>query len=183
MNASTVNTSNVQILDPNNTSVPIGSITTGGANTFVFSPASPLASNTKYIIKFGTGIQDTFGTSLPQTLRYAFTGTSITPVGLMLNPVNNATGVSRTSSLSLWFSENMNATTINSSTVQLAAVIAPSISIPITVSGSGNSYTVTPIGTLLPNTQYMLTFTTSIQDTSGNAMSALSQAQYFTTGN
>jgi|GEM_PF-5236031 len=182
MNTTTINSTNVQLLGPNNVVIPIGSIVAGASNTFTFAPVNPLTANTQYIVQFGTGIKDTAGNSLPLTLRYATTGTATTPVGVMINPVNNTTGVLRSQGLSLWFSETMNASTINGTTVQLKAVSAPSVIIPTLISGSGNSYTVTPASILTANTQYMLSFTTGVQDLNGNSMSNLSQVQYFTTG-
>ncbi|HLX52430.1 MAG TPA: Ig-like domain-containing protein, partial [Aquella sp.] len=162
--------------------IPIGTITAGGSNTFIFAPVTSLSSNTQYTILFGPGIQDTSGNSLPLTFRYATTNTALTPIGVMINPVNNATGVLRSSTLSLWFSTTMNASTVNSTNILLAAVSAPSVLVPATFTGSGNSYTVTPTSPLAANTIYMLSFTSGVQDINGNPMSNLSQVQYFTTG-
>jgi hypothetical protein len=94
------------------------------------------------------------------------------------NPANNATGVSRNNAITILFSEAMNPTTINSSTV---IVKQGTTVIPGTLTYSGMTAVFKPTDNLLAMTVYTVTITTGAKTVAGNSISS-NVVTTFTTG-
>jgi hypothetical protein len=93
------------------------------------------------------------------------------------NPTAGQTGVDKDATVTAIFSESMNASTINSSTVTVNSNGSP---VSGSVSYSGITATFTPSSRLSPNTVYTVTVTTAAQDLAGNSM-ASDESWRFTT--
>ena len=106
-------------------------------------------------------------------------GTDMTPPTVTAtSPDNNATGVTVNASISVTFSEPMNAETITGATF---TVRSGSTDVPGTVSYSGTTATFTPSHNLALSTSYTATVTTGARDLAGNAL-ASNYVWNFTTG-
>lgn len=85
------------------------------------------------------------------------------------SPTNNATGVVRNTDVAFTFSEEMDPSTINTSTFILTK---GTTTIPGTVAYSGKTATFTPTTPLSGGTAYTATITTGARDLGGNAVTA-----------
>jgi len=85
------------------------------------------------------------------------------------SPAGSATGVGVSSAISATFSEDMDSSTITTSTFTLSS---SSGSVSGTVSYSNKVATFTPSSNLSYSTTYTITITTGVKDISGNAMSS-----------
>jgi hypothetical protein len=100
------------------------------------------------------------------------------PTVASTNPTNNATGVTRNNAITIVFSEDMDPTTINSSTV---IVKQGTTVVPGTVTYSNKTAIFKPTDNLLALTVYTITITTGAKTVAGNSI-ASSETSTFTTG-
>lgn len=100
------------------------------------------------------------------------------PTVSSVSPANGATGVALSATISATFSEEMEESTVTTSTF---AISTGGNNINGTISHSGNTYTFTPSTSLTSNTQYTATITTGVKDSAGNAL-ASNYTWSFTTG-
>ncbi len=94
------------------------------------------------------------------------------------SPLDGATGVARTGSVTATFDEDIFATTVDDNSFTLASTGA--VRSNVSFDGASNVATLTPTDTLAMATTYTATLTTSITDLSGNAL-ASSYTWSFTT--
>jgi hypothetical protein len=102
----------------------------------------------------------------------------VCPVVSATIPSDGATGVPLNQIISVTFNEEMNPTTINTSSI---IITVAGVVVPGTVSFSGNTATYSTTSILTANTLYTGTVTTAVKDLAGNAL----QTDYiwtFTTG-
>lgn len=102
----------------------------------------------------------------------------VCPVVSSTLPADGAFGVPLNQVVTINFNEEMNASTINSSSIVISEA---GVAVPGTVSYSGNSATFTPTSRFKTNTLYSGKVTTAVKDVAGNAL----QTDYlwtFTTG-
>jgi hypothetical protein len=94
------------------------------------------------------------------------------PSVISLSPGNSAGGMPINSSIIAVFSQPMNRTTINTSSVEVWLVSNPSgwVTVPgtVNVDATGRVMTFTPIGLLAVNAEYYLLMTNAIKDATGN---------------
>ena len=104
---------------------------------------------------------------------------AVAPVVSSTDPANNATGVALNTKIAATFSEAMNPSTINATTV----VVTSPGQVPIagTVAYVGTTATFTPASPLAPNTTYTLTVTVGATDVAGNSLAG-NFVDSFTTG-
>jgi hypothetical protein len=145
-----------------------------GTNTVAFYPSVPLAYSTQYTLTISTGAKDLAGNGLASPATVSFTTRAQpdqTPPSVTgSNPANGATGV-LPSALTVTFSEDMNSSTINTSTFTVTSNGNP-------VSGTVAYNSGTRVATFTPTTPFTTgqnvtaTVTTGVQDLAGNAMSS-----------
>ena len=169
MNPATINTSTF-ILRQGTTVIP-GTVTYSGS-TASFAPAANLGFNTTYTATITTGAKDMSNNALVSNYIWSFTTAPIPPdvtppTVIFTDPVNGATAVPISKTLSATFSEAMNPATINSTTFLLKQ---GATSIPGTVTYSGTTAYFIPSANLSPNTVYTATITTGAQDLAGNGL-------------
>lgn len=92
--------------------------------------------------------------------------TGLCPLVIDTNPDNAAINVSLNQVITVTFNEEMNPTTINSSSF----IVTGSAIIGGTVTYSGTTATFTPLVNLTPNTTYAVKITTDVKDLRGNAL-------------
>lgn len=94
------------------------------------------------------------------------------------NPVDNATGIARNNSITVSFSKEMDASTINASTFLVKQGTTP---VDGTVTYSGTTATFNPTLALSAGLVYTATLTTGVKDLAGNALPS-NKVWSFTTG-
>ncbi|MFO0744230.1 MAG: Ig-like domain-containing protein [Myxococcota bacterium] len=164
----------------------VGSIITV-SNVAIFSPDALLQPDTEYTATITNGVTDLAGNHLELTYVWHFTtGTALdatAPTVVLVNPLDLATNVPIDTSIDATFSEDMDPTTLNATTM---TVTGPDISNEVlgTVVYDAVNQLVTfqPVVDLMPATTYTVTLTTDVRDLSGVP---LEQAVVwsFTTGN
>ncbi len=149
-----------------------------------FTPAVNLLPNQAYTGTITTGATNLTGIALVSDYSFSFTTgatADITaPTILSTNPANSAINVGINTTVGITFSEAMNSSTINTSTITLnqgATTISGALSY------TGNTATFTPSTSLLAGTIYTITITTGAKDIAGNALAANTVFSFTTIAN
>lgn len=179
MDPASINTSNFTLKQ--GTTGVAGTVTYSGM-TALFDPTADLTPNTVYTAALSTGARSNSGAGSAKDYVWTFTTGAVAdivlPVLSEVNPADNETGVALNHAIVFNFSEAMDKTTINNSTVIVKEGLT-------TVSGSvtytGTTATFTPTANFNPNSVYTVTVTTGAKDLAGNTM-ASNQVSGFTTG-
>jgi hypothetical protein len=183
MNASTVNTSTVTLVTSTGTSVSGSVIYDVASNTATFAPASALAFSTSYKLEV-SGATDLAGNAVTPSYSATFSTGSppdVTPPSVTSSvPVNGATGVAITVTPEATFSEPMDASTINASTVTLVTSGGTAVPGTVMYHAQLNMVRFTPAAPLSYSTVYTLTVSTAVRDLAANAMAAAFSAQFTT---
>ncbi len=179
MDSTTITTASFTLMQ--GTSFVSGTVSYTGTIA-TFTPASNLMPNTIYTATITTTAKNLTGNSLANNYVWSFsTGTAaiaILPTVISTYPVNAATGVPFNQKIAVTFSENLNATTLTTSTFTLMQGTTP---VSGFVSYSGTTAIFAPSSNLSPNTGYTATVTTGAKDSLGNAL-ANNYVWSFTTG-
>jgi methionine-rich copper-binding protein CopC len=157
------------------TPVPINVSYTAATNTANIAPLSPLTNGTQYTLRVTTGVKDLAGNALASTFNSTFTVDTSPPTVTANTPANLATGVATSTTVTVTFSEVMDASTIISPATNVRLVItAGSVAVGGTVSYNAATRvaTFTPSSALLPSTNYTATVTTGVKDAAGNALAS-----------
>ncbi|MBI5206187.1 MAG: Ig-like domain-containing protein [Candidatus Firestonebacteria bacterium] len=171
MNASTIDT-NTFILKDNGNNTVSGTVTYTGA-TASFTPSSNLAYNMNYTATLSTGVKDLAGNPMTGDYTWNFT-TGDTPDTeapeiILTNPSDNAADISVNTKIAVVFSEQINASTINTNTFILKYNENDYLS--GTVSYNGTVAVFTPLSDLTGNTTYTVIISTGIKDLANNPIS------------
>jgi hypothetical protein len=170
MDPSSINTSSI-ILNHGTVNV-IGAVSYSGV-TAIFTPAVNLLPNTQYTGTITTQVKDLADNFLANNYVWSFTTgatADLTPPTVILtDPINFETGVSLDKSITVTFSEAIDASTVTTATF---TVMQSSVFISGTVTFSGTTAVFTPSENLSPNETYTATVTTGIKDLAGNSMAA-----------
>lgn len=162
-------------------------VVTGNAvydgTTLTFTSTDDLLPNTVYTATIDKSAVDKNGTSMLENFVWSFTTGAqpdvTKPTVTESDPANNSTGVARNKIVTANFSEEMNSSTINTSTFIL---LKGTTEIPGTVTYSGTAASFTPTTMLEAGTTYTAKITTGSQDLAGNAL-AVNNEWNFTTSN
>jgi hypothetical protein len=175
INAATVTAATVELRDAGNNLIPATLNTSSGVVTL--TPSSPLANSTTFTltIKGGSsGVKDLSGNALVNDFVSSFTTViiDVTPPAISsVTPVDGATGVSLTTTVTATFNEAISAATITAANVQLKD--AGNNTIAATLNTSSNVVTLTPSAALNNSIVYTVTIkggTTGVKDIAGNAL-------------
>ncbi|MEK7483421.1 MAG: Ig-like domain-containing protein [Planctomycetota bacterium] len=182
MNAGTISISSFTLVSQTGTLI-VGTVSyVVGSNVATFSPNNDLLAGTDYTATITTQATDLAGNSLVSDVIWSFT-TGITPdttapTVIPVIPLAGASGVPLNSAVTALFSEDMLASTINSTSftvISSAGVVAGSFAIV------GPNATFTPTNDLTPDTLYVVTITTDVTDLAGIPLAA-DYLWSFTTG-
>ncbi len=151
-----------------------------GNTVLTFTPSSDLAYSTTYTVTVGTGAQDAAGNPLASAASFGFTTAAapdiLAPTVTGTSPIDGATGVATTASVSVTFSEEMNTTSTEG-----AFSISPSVSGTFGWNSGSTVLTFTPSDNLADATTYTVTVDTGAQDVAGNSLASTTSFN-FTTG-
>lgn len=147
-----------------------GSIGLSGS-TISFTPNAALPHEAEVTALITTGVKDEAGNNLPADYEWSFVimdePDDISPEVTSTNPTANATHVDVKSLITATFSEPMNESTINSSTI---IVTKEGDTVSGSISYSGNKVTFNPNGDLREKKTYQVTITKGVEDLAGNAL-------------
>lgn len=158
---------------------PISGTISYSGNTATFTPAAPLTANTTYTGRVTTAVKDVNGNAMQADYTWSFsTGSTLAPLVVSTDPVNNATGVFLNKIITAKFNLPMDPVSINSTTftIQKGGLL-----IAGTVTYTDTTATFTPAVDLSPNTVYNCIITTGVKSASGISMAA-DYPWTFTTG-
>lgn len=162
--------------------IPVPGFVSYSGITGIFAPTSNLSPNTAYSVTITTGSKDLAGNALVNNYVWSFTtGSSAivtAPIVSSTDPINAASGIPINQKIAATFSNTMDATTITTSTFNLAQ---GTTSVSGFVSYSGATAIFAPASNLAPNTEYTVTITTGAKNLAGNAI-ANNYIWNFTTG-
>jgi hypothetical protein len=150
--------------------VALSSITAGANNSYTFSPATTLKQQTTYYLVLSNGITDMAGNALPNTSFSFTTGDFTAPTVGIINPSNNATGVSANPTIQIQFSEAVQSINTNTITLHEGSASGSTVALSSITAGANNSYTFSPATTLKQQTTYYLVLSNGITDMAGNAL-------------
>ena len=123
---------------------------------------------TRYIIFLKNDVLDTKGHSLSQNYTWQFvTRDESVPNIVSVYPSDNSTDVIVSSDITVYFSEAIEPSSVNSSTVQLLNGINI---VPTTFSVDSDKLTITPTDDLNQDTEYTILITTGVTDLSGTGL-------------
>ena len=140
-----------------------------------------MANSTVYTAKViggASGVKDVAGNALASDYSWSFTtvAADITPPTVTsVTPVNGATGVSVSTTVSAIFNEAMNAATINSSTIELRNASNTLVTATVSYNAGTRTVTLTPSAALTNSTVYtakVIGGTSGVKDAAGNALAS-----------
>ncbi len=183
LNASTVNTTTVSLLQGGSTVVPIAVSLVGGGTIIQITPSGFLAANTSYTVQLATGLQGVNGHALQFTGTYlSFTtgaGTdTVNPTVLLVSPPNGAGNVGDNANIRVRFSEAINQLTVSGSTIAISG--GGVTQVPYSFSFNGTQEVLIAPYTPLPDATQMSVAISGVTDVRGNQV--VSQTTQFTTG-
>jgi hypothetical protein len=177
MDPTTINGTTVTLRVTSPSAAVAGTVSyNAGMNMAIFTPTSPLAA-TGYTVTVTTGVEDVAGNALASQFTSTFTSTAgpdaTAPTVTGVVPASGATGVSVNSAVTVTFSEGMDPTTINGTTITLKnTVTSAAVAGTVSYNSTTNVATFTPTSALTAGTGYTVTVTTGVKDLAGNAMAA-----------
>jgi methionine-rich copper-binding protein CopC len=189
MDAATINTTTVTLKVTATGSSVAGTVSyNSGTKTATFTPSSTLSYSTGYTLTVTTGVKDVAGNAMASQFSSAFTTIpqpdTTPPTVSSTSPANSAVGVLPSSVVTVTFSEAMNASTINGSSVTLTVTsTGNAVAGTVSYNSGNNTATFTPSASLDYATGYTITVTTAVTDLAGNAMAATFNSSFTTIQN
>ena len=177
MNLSTINTTNIVVMDNGSNPFVVSGVWSllGNDVTAIFDPTNDLSYSSTIGVTVGTGVTDSAGNALASQYQWSFSTSSapdITPPTIAsASPSYDATSVSVTDNITITFSESMDSSTINSTNI---TVVDSSNNV---VSGSwtysGTTATFNPSNDLSYETTYTVTVGNGVKDSAGNSLASI----------
>ena len=178
MNSGTINATNIQLRDPANTVIPAVVTYDEGTFTAVLNPVDDLVSQTVFSGHVLTGVTDVAGNALASEFTWSFTteGADVTaPTVISVKPINASTKLHLATNATIYFSEAMNESTLNASSIQLHDSSNNLIDAEVTYDGATQSAIINPTADLSYGTAYIVRVVggdLGIADTSNNHLAA-----------
>lgn len=175
MNPATINQASLTLQGAG----PVAGTITYQGKTASFTPSSSLANNTTYTGRVSASVKDVHGNNLQTDYVWTFsTGATLSPVVIMTDPVNHATGVPLNKHVLAMFNMVMDPSTINATSFTLKRGLSDVTGI---VSYSGTTAVFVPLVALTANTLYTAMISTSVKNAGGTSLAA-NYTWTFTTG-
>ena len=159
----------------------VATTATVSGNTVTLTPTAPLTASTTYRVNVSTAVRDLANNPVAAASSTTFTTAAAPPppdttppTVASVTPPNTATGVATTATVTVRFSE---AVTANGG-VTLA--INGGATVATTVSGTGDTVTLTPTAPLTAGTTYRVSVSTAVRDLANNPVAAASSTTFTT---
>lgn len=145
------------------------------SRTATFTPSVSLSPEVEYVVTVTDGVKNNAGTPLMATTSWNFvTGHSAdttAPTVSSVTPLESATDVAVTSTVTARFSEALDSSTVNTTSVQL---LNGSSTVSASVNYAADVITLTPGSSLDYSTTYTANLRTGLTDLAGNAFGGMS---------
>ncbi len=165
MNPLTINATTFTLMQ--GTTVVTGVVTYSGTTAY-FTPTANLLPGAVYTATITTGAKNPAGTALANNYVWTFTtGTTVTPVVISTDPVNNAIGVALNKIVTATFNMAMDPLTINATTFTIKQGTTAFLG---TVTYSGSTAYFTGTTPFVSNMVYTATITTGAKNLAGTAL-------------
>lgn len=151
------------------------------ANRASFLAGAPLAENALHTVTLTTGLADANGNNLASASTFKFTTVGVPPKVVRTVPDKDAVGVPLNVKVSIEFSEPMNTSTINATTITLAAG-ATSVAGAVTYDAATRKAELAPGALLSENTEYTLTVAAGARDANGVILGVAYSSKFITQG-
>ncbi len=179
MDAGTIN-GNTITLKNTTTGTPVAGAVSYNVATRVatFAPTVALANGTGYTVTVTTGAKDASGNPLPGQFTSTFTTAAAPdntpPTVVATAPLDGATNVAISTTVTATFSEAMDAATITASGTFTLKTTSGGVAVPgtVTYSAATNTATFSPTSPLSNSTGYTATISTAAKDLAGNPLAA-----------
>ncbi|HUQ19901.1 MAG TPA: Ig-like domain-containing protein [Gemmatimonadaceae bacterium] len=176
MNSATVTGSVALVIASNSSPVAANVSYDAATNTATLIPSAPLSFATAYTITVSTGAKDLSGNSLPSTITSGFSTASapdvIAPNVVSVTPANLAAGINVSTNITIEFSEAMNSSSINASTVVLTLTgTSSTVAGTVSYNPATRTATFTPSSALAFSTSHTITVS-GVTDLSGNGLAS-----------
>ena len=156
---------------------PVSGTLTYVGTIAVFTPSSNLAPNTIYTGTITTGAKDLAGNAMANDYVWDFTTAAVVdlvaPTVISTDPVNNAIGVASNKEVTATFSEEMDPSSITTSTVSMTGLGGISVTGTVSYAAATKRLTFKPSSNLASNTTFTVTIkggTTGAKDLAGNPL-------------
>jgi hypothetical protein len=186
LNPSTISGTSFLVTGPG-TTVVTGTLTYDAANrSIVFDPDFLLTTGTTFTVRITTSVEDVAGNSMTSDYVWSFTtglSTDVTPPTVTsTNPADGAIGVPINTTVTAFFSEAMDASTLTTTTFTFTLDQAGTpVTGTVTCPSPGSFATFTPDSNLAISMVYDATITIGVTDLAGNNL-AVEYTWSFTTG-
>ncbi|HXY54423.1 MAG TPA: Ig-like domain-containing protein, partial [Nitrospirota bacterium] len=171
MDASTINESSVPIISDTDSNTVAGSYSTVGAVT-VFTPSQNLNPHTRYKIGVSTDVTDSYGIPMATAQIFYFTTQSFPPPRVVdIQPADRSKNASLRTAISILFSKPMDPDTIWTSNISLSNAAGGYYG-SVEYNQTLNAATFYPDNDFASNTNYVLTISTGVTDTTGAPMAS-----------
>lgn len=176
MDASTITAANLTMRATESGTAMTGTVAYNTTtHVATFTPSATLAQNTSYTVTVSSSVKDAAGNTIGTPYPFVFTtGDTVPPTVLQVIPKADSVNVPTNSTIQVFFSETMDQSTINASTVTLRTTVT-SVLVTTNLSYNASTNVLTVTGTLAPSTGYTLTIAagaTGVKDISGNPLAA-----------
>ncbi len=186
MDSSTINTTNITMVD--NASNSINGVVTYSSKVATFNPSSDLNWSTTYTMTVSTGVKDSASNALSSNYSWSFTTASsnstVRPTVASVTPAGGSDNISLSTNITITFSEAMDTSTITTSNTLNGTNITLKDSSGNSIQGaitySNNVATFNPSSNLSYSTTYTIDISTSVANSSGNYL-GIPYSRSFTT--
>ncbi|RHX86232.1 Ig-like domain-containing protein [Leptospira stimsonii] len=182
MNCTSINGTTFTLKNNVTNALVSGTVTCLGTSA-TFTPDNPLAFSTAYRVDISSMMKDLAGNYLSNSQNWVFTTSSApdttAPLVSFVSPGIGAQGTGVNASISVAFSEPINCASIIGNFTLDDNILVPG-DVSVSLSCSGTTASITPLGALAFNTTYTAYLTNAITDMNGNPLPASNWS--FTTG-
>jgi hypothetical protein len=177
MDATSINASTVSISATAGGSAIAATVGYNAAtSSATITPSAALSFATTYFVRVTTGAKDASGNSIATAFSSSFTTAGqpdlTAPTVLSVVPAGGAAGVAVSTTVTVTFSEAMNASTINGNTVTLARSGGAGVPGTVAYNAGSNQATFTPAAALVTGATYIVGVSTVAADLAGNALAS-----------
>lgn len=180
MQAGTINNTTIELRDAANNLIASAVSYNSTTRTATLSPQSALANLTNYTVRIlsgASGVKDLAGNPLAANYTWSFTTVpdQTAPTVSSVEPTPGANLVGVNSIVSGIFSEPMNPSSVNGSTIILVANGGAPVAATVTYNAAYNGFALLPSSPLSANTLYTATIlggASGVKDAAGNALAA-----------
>jgi hypothetical protein len=180
MDAATMTAANFELRNAANALIASSVSYNATTRVLTLTPSAALAAGTTYTATVTVGVRDVAGNPLAAARIWSFTtvaGDTTPPTVTSTTPASGATNVSRTANITATFSEAMDASTINGTTVELRNASNVLIAAVVSYNATTRVMTLNPNSTLSSRMTYTVlikggTTDPRVKDLAGNPMTA-----------